>query len=128
MKLLADTCAFLWMATAPDKLSGRARKALVDPENNIYLSAASVVEICIKHGLGQLLLPDGPSTWIPEARGRYQLEALALDELAALRMATLPSVHRDPFDRMLVCQALAYDLTIVTSDAAFPKYGVKTLW
>lgn len=128
MKLLADTCAFLWMAAEPAQLSKRAREALIDREHTVYLSAVSVIEICIKHALGQLSLPAGPAVWIPEMRVRHELDTLALDELASLRMAELPSVHRDPFDRMLVCQALAYDLTVVTSDAAFPKYGVKTLW
>jgi PIN domain nuclease of toxin-antitoxin system len=128
MKLLLDTCSFLWMALADRALSRRAREAFVDPTNEVYLSAISSWEIALKHALGKLPLPEQPMLLIPEMRTRYRIEPLPLDENAALAVAQLPTLHRDPFDRMLICQAIMGGLTLVTPDPLIRQYAVPTLW
>lgn len=128
MKLLLDTCTLLWIATADRALSRAAREAFADPENAVYLSAISVWEIALKHSLGKLPLPKPPMVFIPELRARHQIESLPLDERAALAVAQLPSLHRDPFDRMLICQTIMGGLTLVTPDPLITQYAVPTLW
>ncbi len=128
MKLLLDTCAFLWAIEGGGALSERARAALVDPENDVFLSAASAWEIAVKHALGRLPLPEPPDRYIPEQRRVRGIAALPIDEDAALQLVRLPPLHRDPFDRMLVCQALAGALTVVTPDVEIARYPVRILW
>jgi len=128
VKVLADTVTFLWMVSEPQHLSQAARAALVSHSNSVYLSAASVIEICVKHSLGRLALPESPETWIPKVRSQHRIDPFPLDEAASLRMASLPMLHRDPFDRMLVCQALVHGLVLVTPDALIHQYNIQTLW
>ncbi|HSW28259.1 MAG TPA: type II toxin-antitoxin system VapC family toxin [Longimicrobiales bacterium] len=128
MTLLVDTSAFLWWVTGNPRLSAHARDALTDPGNPVFLSAVSAWEIAVKHALGKLPLPDGPETLIPRLRERHRVEELALSEAAALQLPKLPTLHRDPFDRMLVCQAIAHGMTLVTSDPLLRRYPVRTLW
>ena len=106
MKILLDTCAFLWIITDDPNLSLRARELFADPENDIYLSAVSVWEIAIKHSLGRLPLPKKPEQFIPAQRVQHGIKSLALDEDDSLYVTKLPELHRDPFDRMLICQHL----------------------
>jgi PIN domain nuclease of toxin-antitoxin system len=128
LKLLLDTCAFLWAIEGGAELSAAAREVLVDPANDVFLSAVSVWEITIKHGLGRLPLPESPERYVPAQRTRRGITALPLDEDAVLQLARLPALHRDPFDRVLVCQALAGGLTIVTPDPEIARYPVRILW
>jgi PIN domain nuclease of toxin-antitoxin system len=128
MKLLLDTCTFLWIALGDRALSRPAREAFVDPASEVYLSAISSWEIALKHALGKLPLPAQPMLLVPEMRGRYRIEPLPLDEPAALAVAQLPDLHRDPFDRMLICQAIMGGLTLVTPDPLIRQYAVPTLW
>ena len=128
MKLLLDTCTFLWAIEGGDQLSDPARDALTDPDNDIFLSAVSAWEIAVKHGLGKLLLPEAPERYVPAQRQARGITALPLDEDAALQLARLPPLHRDPFDRMLVCQALAGAMSIVTPDPEIARYPVRILW
>ena len=88
----------------------------------------STWEIAVKHALGRLPLPDVPARFIPSQRLAHAIETLPLEEDATLRVAQLPDLHRDPFDRMLVAQALERGLTIVTPDPAIQQYPVRTLW
>ena len=128
MKLLVDTVVFLWWITGSPRLSARARDTLTDPHNEVWLSAVSAWEIALKHALGKLPLPEEPETLIPRLRERHRVEELALSEAAALQLPKLPTLHRDPFDRMLVCQAIAHGLTLVTPDPLVRRYPVRTLW
>lgn len=128
MKLLVDTCAFLWIASGSDKLTEAARSAFLDPENERYLSAASAWEIAIKNSLGRLPLPGKPEAFVREIREQSGIEKLALDEESALYIAKLPRLHTDPFDRMLVAQATIHGMTILTPDAAIEQYAVRVLW
>jgi PIN domain nuclease of toxin-antitoxin system len=128
MNLLLDTCTFLWIATGDEFLSPTARRLFVDPGNQVFLSAVSVWEIAVKHSLGKLPLPRPPSVLVPAERHRHQVQPLPLDETAALFCAKLPELHRDPFDRMLVCQAIVGGLTLLTPDPLVTQYPVATAW
>ena len=128
MRLLLDTCTFLWCIEGGARLSDPARRALVDPSNDALLSSVSAWEIVVKHSLGRLPLPEPPERYLPAQRHARGIEPLPLDEEATLYLHRLPAIHRDPFDRMLVCQALVSGLTLVTPDADIARYPVRTLW
>jgi len=128
MNLLLDTCTFLWIATGDESLSSSARRLFADPANQVFLSAVSAWEIAVKHSLGRLPLPRPPSVLVPEQRRRHQIQPLLLDEEAALFCAKLPELHKDPFDRMLICQAIMGGLTLLTPDQLISQYPVATAW
>jgi PIN domain nuclease of toxin-antitoxin system len=128
MKLLLDTCAFLWLAAKPEHVSKTATEAFLDPSNERFLSAASAWEIALKYSLGRLPLPRQPQFYIAEIREKSGVAALAIDEESALHTARLPKLHADPFDRMLVAQAIVHGLTVVTPDDAIAQYPVRLLW
>ncbi len=127
MRLLLDTCTFLWLAGG-GSLSAAAGAAIRDPSNDVLLSAVSVWEIASKYGSGRLPLPEPPGQLIPTERRLRGVEALPFDEDAALQVLRLPPLHRDPFDRMLISQAIAHGLAIVTPDASIGQYPVRTIW
>jgi PIN domain nuclease of toxin-antitoxin system len=128
VRLLLDTCTFLWCIEGGGALSEAARRALLDPDNQVYLSAVSAWEIAVKHSLGKLPLPEPPERYVPAQRQARDIEPWPLDEEAALHVGKLPPLHRDPFDRMLICQALTAGLTLVTPDPDITRYAVRTLW
>ena len=128
MRLLLDTCAFLWIVGGAKDLSARAREAFVDADNEVFLSAASAWEIAVKHRLGKLPLPKSPAEFVPAQRAAHGIEPLPVDEEAALHVAKLPDLHRDPFDRMLVAQALVGGLVLLTPDEPIRQYPIRTLW
>ena len=128
MRLLLDTCTFLWIVGGSGELSPRAREIFADPANEVILSAASAWEIAVKHRLGRLPLPAPPDVFVPAQRAAHGIEPLALDEEAALHVAKLPDLHRDPFDRMLVAQAIVGGLILLTPDDHIREYPVRTLW
>lgn len=128
MKLLLDTCTFLWVIADAPQLSRRARVLFQSPENEVYLSAASAWEVAIKHALGRLPLPDAPERFLPEMREAHGIETLPIDEESALHISRLPSLHHDPFDRLLVSQAIVHGLTILTPDPLVTQYPARTLW
>jgi PIN domain nuclease of toxin-antitoxin system len=98
------------------------------PENEVYLSSVSTWEIAVKHTLGRLSLPEPPAKFIPAMREAHGVESLSLDEESTLLVSKLPPYHRDPFDRMLVCQAIAHNLVILTPDDEISQYLVNTRW
>lgn len=126
--LLLDTCTFLWAATDDECVPDVVRARLRDPTEQIALSAVSAWEICVKFSLGKLRLPEPPDRYVPDRRTRLAIAALSLEELDVLTLAKLPALHRDPFDRMLVSQAIARGLTIVTPDVAVRAYPCLTWW
>ena len=128
MKLLLDTVTFLWILADAKELSRSARRALEDLENRVYLSAASVWEIGVNHRLGKLPLPQAPEILIPSQRALRGIEPLDIAEPAILRLRQLPDLHNDPFDRILACQAIEHEMTIVTPDMALHAYPIRTLW
>lgn len=128
MKLLLDTCTFLWLAADDPQLSQAARAACRDPENDVYLSALSAWEIAIKHRIGRLPLPEPPTRYVVIRRQWLQLEPLPFDEVSAAHDVLLPPLHADPFDRGLVSQAILNHMTIVTPDPAISEYPAPVLW
>lgn len=128
MKLLLDTHIFLWYIAADDRLPATIQSQIEDPDNDVYLSAASVWEAVIKSGLGKLPLPEAPAEYLPKQRERHAIQTLPIDEGAFVELAQLPLLHRDPFDRILLAQALQFDLLLVTADAAIQPYPVKLLF
>ena len=127
MKILLDTHIFLWFISGDTKLPTDIRDAVRDPGNAVYLSVVSIWETVVKYQLGRLPLPEPPETYLPKQRDRHQISSLALDEHSVVQLAQLPALHRDPFDRMLICQALQNDLTLATVDAAIRTYSVSLL-
>jgi len=128
MKLLVDTCTFLWIALESPRLSKSATTAFLDQNNERYLSSASAWEIAIKHATGRLPLPERPDILVPRIREASGIESLDIDEESALHAGKLPGLHSDPFDRMLVAQAIVHGLTILTPDPEIERYGVRVLW
>ena len=128
MKLLLDTHVFLWMITDAPALSTTARELLVNPDNEVWLSAASAWEISIKYGLDRLPLPEEPDRYHPRMREASGVELLPIGEAEVCQVHRLPALHRDPFDRLLVAQADCHRLVIVTDDPVIPRYPVRTTW
>ncbi len=128
MKLLLDTCTFLWLAAGGRLLSAAAAQAMRDPSNEVFLSAVSTWEIILKHRMGRLPLPESPDRLIATERRLRGVAALAFDEDSALQGLRLPQLHRDPFDRMLIAQAIALSLAIVTPDPLITQYPVRVIW
>lgn len=127
MRLLLGTCEFLWLVAGDAKLQAPVAAAVRDPQNQVFLSAVSFWEISVKHGLGKLPLPEPPAQFVPRQRELHLIAPLALDESAVAHLTGLPKLHRDPFDRMLVCQAQAHGLTLASSDPLIRQYPVLLL-
>jgi len=128
VRLLLDTHVLLWWLADDRRLKSPERNAIADREALVYVSAATVWEIAIKRSLGSLPLPDRPERYVPESRAKHGIEALPLEEEAALQLVRLPNLHRDPFDRMLVCQGIVNGLVILTPDPLITQYPVPTSW
>lgn len=128
MKLLLDTSAFLWFVSGDDRLPKAMRSVLRDSETGVWLSVVSIWEIVVKQQIGRLALPGPAWSYVTTQRDRHGIDSLALDAPAMAHLAKLPAVHRDPFDRMLICQAIEHDLQIATSDRHIQRYPVKTIW
>ncbi len=126
MKLLLDTHVFLWLQTEPERI-GEHLDLIEDRDNELLLSAASSWEIAIKYGLGKLLLPSPPQSYVPERVCAIGAHALPVEHSHALAVATLARLHGDPFDRLLVAQAGLLDVPIVTADPLIAQYPVQTL-
>ncbi len=124
MNYLLDTHVFLWMLSAPDRLNPEAVSVIRNPDRAVFVSAATAVEIAIKQALGKLEAPGN----LGEEIGCRGLGELPLRYVHGERMRLLPGHHADPFDRMLLAQAVEEDLTIVTHDRKFEPYPVKILW
>ncbi len=128
MNLLLDTVTFLDAVLRPEDLPKRVKDLLLDPGSERYLSIASSWEIAIKYSLQQLALPQAPERFVPEHRARLAAEVLPVDEESVLHIAKLPHLHSDPFDRLLVCQAIVHGMVLVTPDSRISKYPVRTVW
>ena len=127
MRLLLDTHIFLWFASGDKKLSLALREAISSPQNEIFLSVISLWEIIIKYNLGHLPLPQPPQFYVPTQRRRLFIVSLDVDEGSVFQVAKLPPLHRDPFDRLLIAQAIEHDLKLVTVDAAIRAYPMAPL-
>jgi len=127
MKFLLDTHVLLWFISGDSRLPAGWRDTIRQRHHEVYLSVVSLWETILKHQLGKLPLPEPPELYLPAQRERHQIANLPLDETSVQRLATLPSIHRDPFDRMLVCQAIEHKLTIITVDDVFRAYPAPIL-
>lgn len=127
MRLLLDTHVFLWLQTAPERV-GEHLPLVEDPRTELLLSAASSWEIAIKHGLGRLPLPDPPERYVPDRMRAIEARSVAIEHSHALAVSSLPPLHRDPFDRLLVAQAGMIGAAILTADPAVAQYSVSTLF
>jgi PIN domain nuclease of toxin-antitoxin system len=127
MRILLDTHIFLWFINGDTRLSTDIRDKICDADNEVYLSSVSIWEAIVKHQLGKLPLPELPETYLPKQRDLHEISSLALDENSVVQLAKLPPLHRDPFDRMLICQALQNGLIIATVDTAVRAYSVSVL-
>ena len=127
MKIILDTHIFLWFISGDNRLKIDIRDAISDSENEVYLSIISIWESIVKYKLGKLPLPESPEIYLPKQREYHQIINLNLDESSVIKLAKIPYLHRDPFDRMLICQALQNHLTIATADAAIRAYSVKLI-
>ena len=128
MKVLLDTCTFLWIITDDPKLSSQAKKLFIDPSNEVYLSVASTWEIAIKYKRGKLSLPKAPEKYIPTQRKQHNIDTLPLDEESTLYLTKLPDLHKDPFDRILICQSIVAGLVILTPDELISQYPLRSIW
>ena len=127
MKVLLDTCSFLWIVDDSHELSDAAREVFQDAGNEIFLSAVSAWEITLKHGMGRLNLDRPPAQYVPHYRELHRIKALPLEEGATVQLTKLPTVHKDPFDRMLVCQSIFHGFPILTPDPLISQYPIRTV-
>jgi len=126
VRLLLDTNVFIWAHAEPDRL-GKQLDLLTNPENQLFLSSVSAVEIVIKFGLGRLDLPADPTEWLPSRMERISARWMSFDPQHALALSGLPDVHRDPFDRILVAQSMVEDLALMTADRLLARYPVSII-
>jgi PIN domain nuclease of toxin-antitoxin system len=122
--LLLDTQVLLWFLADEPRLKPAARELVSDPLNDVFVSAASAWEITIKASLGKLAVPPRIVQWLPAELAANRLSALPITVAHAAGVEQLPAHHADPFDRLLIAQARAENLTVVTSDAQFEPYEV----
>ena len=128
MRLLLDTCTFLWAVFSPELLSAKAKALFTDPGNEVFLSVVSSWEIAVKHSLGRLPLPEPPAQFVPRQREAHGIDSLPLDEEAALHVSRLPRLHSDPFDRMLASQSIVHGLILLSPDKQIARYPVRIFW
>ena len=127
MKLLLDTHAFLWLMKG-ENVSQKAQDAFLDIDNDLYFSAASYWEICIKHSLGKLDLGENWNKIFDREMLLNGIKWLPIEKEHSQGIIDLPVIHRDPFDRLLIAQARAENMTMLTADSQIQQYDVSTIW
>ena len=128
MRVLLDTHAFLWWVADSRKLSASAHTAVGDEDNEIFVSAASAWEIATKYRLGKLPGAEAVALDIMGAIDDQGFEKLPIGVEDAARAGALPGIHRDPFDRVLIAQAMRRNLVLISNESRFDQYGVRRLW
>lgn len=128
MRYLLDTSVLLHSLTTPPKLNQRAMSLLADETSELYFSAASSWEMVIKAGIGKLVLPEAAAEFVARAMRLMSLRPLEISHLHALAIASLPAHHPDPFDRILIAQAVEEGMTLLTEDRVFEKYEVEQVF
>jgi PIN domain nuclease of toxin-antitoxin system len=128
VRLLLDTHCFLWWFADDRRLGERARELIGDGDNDVFVSAASSWEIAIKASLGKLTLPEPPDVYVPARLASQEMRGLPIEHVHALRVASLPAYHQDPFDRLIVAQAQLEKLPILTVDENIAAYEVDAVW
>ena len=128
MRLLLDTCSFLWITATPARIPKRVIDIFRDPDSSIFLSVSSAWEIAIKYKIRRLNLTAAPAHYIADCVTQYDLKLLDIALTHVTTAGALPLHHQDPFDRLLIAQAQMENLVIVTPDHAFAAYDVERLW
>ena len=128
MKYLLDTHTLLWFLQGDKKLSDKARQLIDSPRNSKFLSIVSLWEIAVKVSLGKLVLDKSFERLFPEQLHFNRIQILDITVDSLIKLTTLPFQHRDPFDRLIIAQALAEELPIIGADAAFDAYGISREW
>lgn len=128
MRVLLDTHAFLWWIGDDPRLSERAREVLSDGDNDLVFSAASGWEIAIKARLGRLHVPGDLNTYLFRQLTENYTSVLPVHLSHALRVHALPDHHRDPFDRLLVAQAIVEEIPLLSADPRIARYPVEVVW
>jgi len=128
VRILLDTCTFIWLASDPRQLGPVAKAALDDHHKERFLSLASVWEIVLKYYSGKLPLPRMPEDWIEEQTRIQDITILNLERGVIYKSGKLPPVHRDPFDRMIAADALFHKMPILTPNAPYLEYGCQVIW
>ena len=128
MRLLLDTHVLIWWLAGDPVLSANARAAVADPDNEALVSAVSAWEIATKYRIGKLPQAAILAADMPEILARHAFVEMPITVLHGRAAGNLPGPHRDPFDRMLIAQAVLGDLVLVSNDAVFDRYGVRRLW
>jgi PIN domain nuclease of toxin-antitoxin system len=127
-KILLDTCTLLWLELSPSRVPAGLIGMLADRNNELFIGATSIWEIILKWSAGKLALPNAPTDFVAAVRTKSNIETLALVESAVLQAAKLPPLHKDPFDRILIAQAIEHGLTLATPDPLIRQYAVRTIW
>jgi PIN domain nuclease of toxin-antitoxin system len=125
---LLDTAPLIYLMSNEDSVSSAVRRELADPGSEVFYSQISLWEIQIKYQLGKLSMPDEPAVVLPRELDRYGFTKLDLTDAAIFGLSRLPSVHRDPFDRLLIVQAKLTGSTLVSPDKIFAKYPITVFW
>jgi PIN domain nuclease of toxin-antitoxin system len=128
LRVLLDTHALLWAGTAPEKLSARARSLLETFSTEVLVSAASAWEIATKVRIGKLPQAAAFSSEMPRRVEMLGFHPLAVTMEHALRAGQLPGTHKDPFDRLLIAQAQAENLVLISNERVFDAYGIRRIW
>lgn len=128
MPYLLDTLTFLWMAGDLSSLSTKVLEIVEEKNHQLFLSAASAWEIAMLQQLKRVELPDVPQRFIPEAMQKLHVMSIPIGFTTAISAATLPFIHRDPFDRLIIAEALKEKMAVLTKDDLFAAYGVQAVW
>ncbi len=123
MKILIDTHIFLWMLSCPEKLNDKRQYELESPSNEVMLSAMSITELMIKSSIGKMTIDFNPM----EMAKKMHVEILDFSGIHAMALGELPLIHKDPFDRMIIAQAIANKLCLMSDDSKFIKYNCKLI-
>jgi PIN domain nuclease of toxin-antitoxin system len=128
LRVLLDTCTFVWLCSAPERLSPGACQVIDIPDTELLLSDASILEISIKHALGKLILPQSPAEWSPIQLASWQINCIPLTHQIIFSSTSFPWYHRDPFDRLIIASAHHENVPVLTPDSAMSEYSVKLIW
>ena len=128
MRYLLDTVVWLWSLDAVERINATGREILESGEKEIYFSAATAWEVSIKASLGKLKLPAAPYTCVTGFTEKQSLRSLPITSLHAVKVYDLAPHHRDPFDRLIIAQAVVEEMTVLTADRNFEKYPVDIVW